>query len=191
MEVGLIGVHGVIVLLHVVMEHKVEIDHAQIPNHSMEVILVKEKAMEHRLVILGHVQLMEIGLHGVHGVIVLRHVVMENKIEIDHAQIPNHSMEVNFVKEKAMEHRLAILGPVQWMVDGLNGVIGMNALNHVEMELQKEYEVALIQNHKMEDNIVMERIFNIMFVPPIHVQLMVAGQNGKVGHRAQKLVVKV
>jgi len=33
------------------------------------------------------------------------------------------------------------------MVDGLNGVIGMNALNLVEMEHQKEQEIALIQNH--------------------------------------------
>jgi len=63
----------------------------------MEVNLVQVKASNMTTAMIDHAQLMEIGLHGVHGVIVLCHVVMENKIEIDHVQIPNHSMEVNLV----------------------------------------------------------------------------------------------
>merc|ERR1712015_527697 len=89
--------------------------------------------------------------------IVQSYVEMEFKQEQEHAQIPNHNMVGNHVKERLQRIKLANSKNVQLMATGASGQSLEIVQRNVEMEFKQEQEHAQILNHNMVENHVKER----------------------------------
>lgn len=128
-----------------------------------------------------HAQLTDRGPHGVHGDIVVKHVVEEPENVIERAQTRPQVTEGRTVLDLLQLLKVAILSIVQLPVRGLPGVPGENVPLRVVEELMNVTERVQTRPQAMEERTVsgLQLLHNtaIAFI----VQLMVPGPPGVLG----------
>ena len=99
MEVGAPGAPMEPAVLHVVEEQKSDLDPVTVRSHKMVVKTVQEHLQEVLAATQTHVQLMEAGALGVPMDHALKHVVEDQKSEVDPVTVHRHNMVVKAAQD--------------------------------------------------------------------------------------------
>lgn len=137
----------------------------------------------------SRVRLMEIGEHGHHGALVLRHVVLVAEQRHGSATTLQLNTEVWDVQATTMSKNIAISSHVQSTVTGLGGLTGELVLSYAVEDNKRGSETVATRNPNTKARIVQEKAAKSKPVTVTTVPLTVAGPNGVCGGNAQSLAV--
>merc|ERR1719402_582480 len=154
---GLIGLIGINVRRHVGVVFTGEPEPAPIQVLHMVEPNVMDWKMKGEIAILLNAQLMAIGVFGLYGRIVARHVVAAKEPVEEPATIQAHSMVEKTAKDPQLKLEIATCKDVPLMGAGVIGQVGVIAATHVDLGSRAEAEAATNQGHETMEKIVKER----------------------------------
>merc|ERR1719309_1233375 len=171
---GLIGLVGINVRRHVGVVFTGEPEPAPIQVLHMVELNVMDWKMKGEIVILLNAQLMAIGVFGLYGRIVARHVVAAKDPVKEPAPIQVHSMVEKTAKELQLKLEIATCKDVPLTGAGVLGPVGVRVATHVDLGSGPEAETATNQGHETMEKIVKERRLKLKtaaldFLKVIHI----------------------